>query len=104
MITKYGMSDSLGPVCYGSENDEVFIGRDFVQSKNLSESVSSKIDGEVQEIIRSQYDRCIKLLGENMDILTRVANELMEKETISGEEFEIVFNEVGPNKINDTDK
>jgi len=92
MITKYGMSDLLGPVCYGNENDEVFIGRDFAQSKNLSESVASKIDSEVQGIIRTQYERCLKLLEANMDKLNRVADVLMERETISGDEFEIVFN------------
>ncbi len=92
MVTKYGMSDSLGPIFYGSDNDEVFIGRDFVQSKNLSESVSSKIDSEVHNIIQTQYERCLKLLEENMDKLTRVANALMEKETISGDEFEKIYN------------
>ena len=92
MVTKYGMSDNLGPVCYGSQNDEVFIGRDFVQSKNLSESVSAKIDNEVTEIIEYQYNRCIKLLNDNIDKLNNVANALIEREKLSREEFEAVFN------------
>ena len=92
MVTKYGMSDNLGPVCYGSQNDEVFIGRDFVQSKNLSESVSAKIDNEVTEIIEYQYNRCIKLLNDNIDKLNNVANSLIERENLSREEFEAVFN------------
>ncbi len=91
MVTKYGMSDVLGPVCYGSQNDEVFIGRDFVQSKNLSESVSAKIDSEVAEIIEKQYERTIALLKENEKILDNVADALMEREKLSGEEFEKVF-------------
>ena len=92
MITKYGMSDTLGPVCYGSQNDEVFIGRDFVQSKNISESVSSKIDAEVTDIIEKQYSRCIDLLNKNIDKLNDVADALIKKEKLSREEFEKVFN------------
>jgi len=92
MITKYGMSDTLGPVCYSSENDEVFIGRDFVQSKTLSESISAQIDKEVSTIIENQYEKTIKLLSENMDKLHYVSKILMEREKLSGEEFETVFN------------
>ena len=92
MVTKYGMSDTLGPVCYGSQNDEVFIGRDFVQSKNLSENVSAKIDAEVTKIIENQYKRCIELLNENIDKLNNVAKALIENEKLSREEFEKVFN------------
>ncbi len=91
MVTKYGMSDTLGPVCYGSENDEVFIGRDFVQSKNLSENISARIDAEVASIIEKQYERCIELLNNNMDKLNNVANALIEREKLSGEEFNIIF-------------
>ena len=92
MVTKYGMSDSLGPVCYGSQNDEVFIGRDFVQSKNLSESISARIDAEVTSIVENQYERCIDLLNSNIDKLNNVANALIEREKLSSEEFEKVFN------------
>jgi len=105
MITKYGMSDALGPVCYGSQNDEVFIGRDFVQSKNLSESVSARIDAEVAKIIETQYNRCIEMLSNNSDILDNVAHALMEREKLSGEEFELVFEgkELEPNTPPDID-
>ncbi len=92
MVSKFGMSDVLGPVCYGSQNDEVFIGRDFVQSKNLSENVSAQIDSEVKKIIETQYERCIDLLNKNNDKLAAVANALIEREKLSGEEFEKVFN------------
>ena len=92
MVSKFGMSDKLGPVCYGSQNDEVFIGRDFVQSKNLSESISAQIDTEVKDIIESQYERCINLLNTNIDKLHKVAAALFEREKLSGEEFEKVFN------------
>jgi len=91
MVSKFGMSDSIGPVCYGSEHDEVFIGRDFVQSRSISEDVASKIDNEVSSIIDGQYNRCLKLIEDNLDKLTSVANALMEREKLSGEEFETVF-------------
>ena len=92
MVTKFGMSDKIGPIHLGSSNDEVFIGRDFVQSKNLSEVFAAEIDREVRDIIENSYERCIKLLEENSDILDNVAKVLMEKEKISGEEFENVYN------------
>ena len=92
MVTKFGMSDKIGPIHLGSSNDEVFIGRDFVQSKNLSEVFAAEVDREVRDIIENSYERCIKLLEENEDKLEAVAKVLMEKEKISGEEFEKVFN------------
>ena len=92
MVTKYGMSDKIGPISFGSENDEVFIGRDFVQSKNTSESVAAEIDSEVRSIIEGCYEQCIKLLEDNIDKLHAVAKVLLEKEKITGEEFETVFN------------
>ena len=92
MVTKFGMSDKIGPINLGSSNDEVFIGRDFVQSKNLSEVFAAEVDREVRDIIEDSYERCIKLLEENSDKLDKVALVLMEKEKMSGEEFENVFN------------
>ncbi len=91
MVSKFGMSDNLGPVCYGSEHDEVFIGRDFVQSRSISENITAKIDNEVSAIIDNQYSRCLNLIKDNLDKLTRVADALMEREKLSGEEFETVF-------------
>lgn len=92
MVTKFGMSDKIGPINLGSDHDEVFIGRDFVQSKNVSEVLAAEIDAEVRDIIESAYSRCTKLLSDNMDILDKVAAVLMEKEKIDGEEFEKIFN------------
>jgi len=91
MVTKFGMSDTIGPINYGSDSDEVFIGRDFAHSKNYSEKISSEIDDEVRKIINGCYDACIKLLSDNMDKLENVAKALLEKEQLSGEEFETVF-------------
>ena len=87
MVTVYGMSEKLGAVSFDSGNDEVFIGRSMAQAKNYSEEVAAKIDAEVKEIIDSAYRRCEKILAEHRDALERVAETLLEKETISGEEF-----------------
>ena len=92
MVTKFGMSDAIGPINYGSDNDEVFIGRDFVHSKNFSEKISSEIDDEVRKIITNCYSDCLKLIEDNMDKLENVAAVLLEKEKINGEEFENAFN------------
>jgi len=91
MVTKFGMSDKIGPICFGSEHDEVFIGRDFVQSKNLSENVASEIDNEVKSIIEKCFEQSKSLLRDNLDSLNNVANALMEKEKLSGEEFELIM-------------
>lgn len=91
MVTKYGMSEKIGPISFGSENDEVFIGRDFMQTRNTSERVAAEIDDEVMTIIDNSYNRCTELLQANMEQLERVAQALMEREKISGEEFEILF-------------
>lgn len=91
MVTKFGMSDKIGPICFGSEHDEVFIGRDFVQSKNLSENVASEIDNEVKTIIEKCFEQSKSLLRDNLDSLNNVAAALMDKEKISGEEFELIM-------------
>ncbi len=91
MVTKFGMSDNLGPINLGSEHDEVFIGRDFVQNKGLSEKLASEIDDEVRNIIDTAYAKCIKMLTEAEDKLELVTRALMEKEKLSSEEFEAIY-------------
>jgi len=91
MVTTYGMSDELGPMSYGTSEDEVFLGRDFNKIRNYSEEVASKIDAEMRRIIDNAYNRTEKLLSENMEKLHNVAQALLEKETISGKEFEMLF-------------
>ncbi len=93
MITKYGMSDVIGPVSF-DDGGEVFIGRDFAHSKAYSEKTAASIDDEVRSIMASQYEKTTQILTENMDILKRVANKLLEKETINTEEFEECFNKL----------
>lgn len=89
MVTQYGMS-SLGPVCYDS-NEEVFLGRDYGHSKNVSEKVAAEIDGEVEKILNTQYQKAKKLLSEKSDMLDAAAKLLLDKETIGEDEFEEFF-------------
>lgn len=91
MVTTYGMSDELGPMTYGTNDEEVFLGRDFNKIRNYSEEVAAKIDKEMRRIIDSAYHKTEALLSENMEKLERVAQALLEKETISGKEFEMLF-------------
>ena len=92
MVTKYGMSERLGAIAYGSGEEEVFLGRDFTKEKNYSEETSAIIDEEVKKIIDNGYQKAVKLLSDNMDKLKAVANVLLEKEKIDGEEFESIMN------------
>jgi len=91
MITKYGMSDTLGNLVFGNENDEVFIGRDFAQTRNYSEEVAAQIDREVKHIIDTCYQKIKNILTENINKLHTIANVLMEKEKIEGHEFEELY-------------
>ncbi|WP_204260250.1 ATP-dependent zinc metalloprotease FtsH [Caloranaerobacter azorensis] len=92
MVTHYGMSEKLGPMTYGTDTDEVFLGRDLTRSRNYSEEVASAIDKEMRSIIDKAYHTAEKLLKENIDKLHRVAEALLEKETLNAEEFEEIFN------------
>lgn len=94
MVTKYGMSEKLGPICYGSSNDEVFIGRDMGHVKNYSDETASEIDEEVHRLIMSGYEKTERILREHMDKLHQVAQFLFINEKMSAEEFaEMMKNE-----------
>ena len=94
MVTKYGMSEALGTVFYDSEQEEVFIGRDMGHTKVYSEEIAAKIDNEIRNIIDNGYNECIRLLKENIDKLHIIAQALIEKEKIDGEEFEQLFTSI----------
>ncbi|MBX7290441.1 ATP-dependent zinc metalloprotease FtsH [Clostridium chauvoei] len=91
MVMEYGMSDKLGTISYGTDNNEVFLGRDLGRGRNFSEQVGSEIDKEVKSFIDEAYSKAEKLLSENMSKLHAVAETLLEKEKIDGEEFERIF-------------
>lgn len=90
MVTKYGMTEAIGPVNY-SDAEEVFLGRDFTSKQNYSESLASKIDEEVRRIMDESYTKTKKLLEDNREALDRVAQALLEMETLDAEEFEAIF-------------
>ena len=93
MVTKYGMSERIGTITLGSNQEEVFLGRDFATQKEYSEETAALIDEEVKSIIDFAYKKAAEILQANMDKLTRVANVLLEKEKIDGEEFDQIFEE-----------
>ena len=87
MVTKFGMSDRLGLVAYGNDNNEVFLGRDFSSTPNYSEKTSAVIDEEIENVVMSQYAKALELLKNAMPKLHEVAKILFENEKMSGEEF-----------------
>lgn len=91
MVTHYGMSDKLGPMTYGTDDEEVFVGRDFGRTRNYSEEVAARIDEEMRSLIDEAYHKAEKIMRENIDRLHRIAQALLEKETINGNEFEALF-------------
>ena len=93
MVTKYGMSKKMGPICYGSDNNEIFIGRDMGHVKNYSDQTASEIDDEVKDIIYEGYRNTEQILIKHKDELHKVANFLIEHEKMTGEDFITLINE-----------
>ena len=93
MCTKYGMSDRIGTITLGSSQDEVFLGRDFAQEKSYSEETAGIIDEEIKNIIDHAYEEAKSILSKNRDKLDKVAAVLIEKEKITGDEFDQIFAE-----------
>ena len=88
MVTRYGFSDRLGPIVYGQDENEVFLGRDFGHTRDYSETVAAQIDEEIRAVIDEAYDQCESILNEHMDQLHKVAEFLYEFEKINGADFE----------------
>lgn len=91
MVMKYGMSDKLGPITFGAEQEEVFLGRDINNQRNYSEKIASEIDEEVRSIIDNAYRYAERVLKENIDKLHKVSQILIEKEKMDGKEFDSIF-------------
>ncbi len=87
MVTRYGFSEKLGPILYGSENNEVFLGRDYGHSRNYSENVASEIDAEIRELIETGYEKAKDILTIHGDLLERCAQYLLRHEKIDGPDF-----------------
>ncbi len=92
MVTRYGFSEKLGPIVYGSDENEVFLGRDYGQNKHYSDEVASDIDNEIRSFIDAAYAKTESILREHRDKLDAVAAVLMEKEKVTGAEFEEIMN------------
>jgi cell division protease FtsH len=95
MIMEYGMSEKLGPMTLGHKQETVFLGRDIARDRNYGEEVAAAIDREVRSIIEKNYNRAKDLLNKHMEILHKIARELMEKETLEAEEFSNIMRAAG---------
>ena len=105
MVTRYGMSDQLGPIAYQENEEEVFLGRSVSRQQNVSEETAKKIDAEVKKIVESGYTRAKKILAEKIDELHKVAKALLTYETLSGEEIKkIVFENVYPKRLSEKEE
>ena len=87
MVTRYGMSDTLGPMVYGENEGEIFLGRSITTHKNVSESTMQKVDGEIRRIIDEQYGLARRLIEENRDKVEAMAKALLEFETIDADQI-----------------
>ncbi len=94
MVTAWGMSDKLGPMAYGKNQENVFMGRDFGHQRDYSEQVAFEIDEEIKRIVDERYELAKRLLSENRDMLEAISRELLDKETIDDKEFEEIMNRV----------
>ena len=92
MVTKYGMSEEMGPVEYGENQEEVFLGRSVTQTQSVSEEVAKKIDVEIRKLVDEGYNKAKQILTDKVDDLHKIAKALMTYETLTGEEIENIIN------------
>lgn len=92
MVTKYGFSDKIGPIVYGTDEDEVFLGRDYTAQKSYSETIAAEIDSEMRAIVHTAYQSAIDILTQHIDKLHAVAQYLIKHEKMNGEEFQRIMN------------
>ncbi|MDU5368845.1 MAG: ATP-dependent zinc metalloprotease FtsH [Finegoldia magna] len=103
MVTKYGMSKRLGPMMYGGDDSEVFLGEELGKNKQYSDKIAYEIDSEMKELIDEAYNKALNILNENIDLLHALANRLLEKETIGQEEYEAIFDKYTKTKIHENE-
>jgi len=103
MVTKYGMSEELGPILFGSESEEVFLGRDIGQNRNYGEDVAATIDKEIKRLVDGGYKQAMALMNQHVDTMHKTAELLIEKEKITGAEFRALFDPPLPPKERDED-
>jgi len=104
MVTRYGMSKELGPLAYGENEEEVFLGRSVTRQQNMSEETAKKVDSEVKKIVEAGYDRAKKVLTEKIDDLHKIAKALLVYETLTGDEIrDLMFKNVQPKKLTESE-
>jgi len=95
MVCEWGMSETLGPLTFGKKEEQIFLGREIAQHRDYSEDTAVKIDEEVRKIVTDNYERAKKLLIENLDLMHRLAKELLDREVLDNNEIEKIINEFG---------
>ena len=103
MVTRYGMSKELGPLAYGENEEEVFLGRSVTRQQNMSEETAKKVDSEVKKIVEAGYDRAKKVLTEKVDDLHKIAKALLVYETLTGDEIrDLMLKNIQPKKLTES--
>ena len=95
MVMRYGMSDALGPLTFGTKHEGIFLGKALSESRNYSEDVAARIDAEIRRIIDQCYERAKSIIAENQEVLDHISRVLVERETLGGEEFKQMMDELG---------
>ncbi|MBS3732664.1 MAG: cell division protein FtsH, partial [Desulfobacterales bacterium] len=96
MICSWGMSESLGPLTYGQNEEHIFLGREIAQHRDYSEATAQKIDAEVSKLVTESYNHAKQILTDNMDILDSLAKQLLDRETVMGKELDALIREMRP--------
>ena len=96
MVCEWGMSDKMGPLSYGKKEEQIFLGREFATHKDYSEETAKQIDAEVVSIVSRNYEQAKKLLTDHIDILHKIAGELLEKEVLNGAEIDVLIGDALP--------
>jgi len=95
MVCEYGMSENLGPLTFGKKDEQIFLGREISQHRDYSELTAQKIDEEVRSIVTGAYDLTTQLIKDNLEILHRMANALLEKETLDSKDIDAIMKGTG---------
>ena len=96
MVCEWGMSEKMGPLSYGKKEEQIFLGREFATHKDYSEETAKQIDAEVVSIVSRNYEQAKKLLTDHIDILHKIAGELLEKEVLNGAEIDVLIGDALP--------
>jgi cell division protease FtsH len=96
MVCEWGMSEKLGPLSYGKKEEQIFLGREFATHKDYSEETAKNIDVEVMSLVMRNYDKAKKLLNDHIDIMHKIAGELLEKEVLNGAEIDALIGDSLP--------